>query len=195
MELDRVLAAALVPPRTIVLVGVRGAGKTTVGAAVARRFGRPFVDLDADVERITGRSAGAWIREAGWDAFREQEALALERALARPGIVLATGGGVVEHAGSRHLLAGSGLCVHLDVTPETAAARVVAAAGDRPAWPDTVDRLEEARTLWRRREVHLRACAAATVDANNTLDVVVAGVAEVCAREIERAAGEHSPTS
>ena len=76
-----VLALALRPPLPLLLMGLRGAGKTVVGRAVARRLGRPFVDLDEEVTRLTGRSPGWWIRTqgrrasgrsrpTGWSAWR-----------------------------------------------------------------------------------------------------------------------------
>ena len=135
----------------IVLVGMPGAGKTTVGARVADALGAPFVDLDARVASSTGLAPAAWIRERGEAAFRGVEAQALREVLAygadsTPRVV-ATGGGVVERADNREGLASTPgvVCVWLDAPLEVLAAR--AGDGDRPLLddPDALAR------LWRRR--------------------------------------------
>ena len=79
------LTAAVAPGPSVWLVGHRGVGKTTVGAALARHWGRPFVDLDAEVTRSTGRTPGDWIRRDGWAAFRETERRVVAQASGRRG--------------------------------------------------------------------------------------------------------------
>lgn len=159
-DLDLWLGWAAEPPPPLVLLGLRGAGKSTVGRRIARRAGRPFVDLDEEVERATGLAPACWIRERGWDAFRAVEAEALARALERRGVVLAPGAGAVEHAGSRAALAGRALCVWLEVAPDEAARRVVRDARDRPPWPGSTDPAAEARALLERRAPWWAALAA-----------------------------------
>ncbi len=187
VALDEVFRAALAPPPNLILLGTRGAGKTTVGRQVARHLGRPFVDLDAEVERATGRSPADWIQQDGWEAFRDVESDALERSLARRGILLATGGGVVEREVNRTRLAEGGICLHLAAAPETAAQRVDASSTRRPRLPGASDALDEARRLLERRSPWWEALAVHTVDANNELDPVVA--------EVVRRWCEHRTTS
>ena len=91
-----VASLALARPRNLVLVGPRGAGKTTVGRLVARRLGRPFVDTDDEIGRAAGRPAGRVLAEAGEPAFRALETRVVARALARRGAVIALGGGALE---------------------------------------------------------------------------------------------------
>jgi shikimate 5-dehydrogenase/shikimate kinase len=175
--LERILALALDPPADLVLLGTRGAGKTTVGRLVARALGRPFVDLDEDVARVTGRSAAAWIRAEGWARFRDLEADLLRRALGRRGAVLAPGGGVVEHEAARDALAAAPCTVWLDVPPEVAAARLAADAGDRPRVEGAADVAEEARLLVARRTPHWRALARHVARAEGEPHAVAADVA------------------
>lgn len=92
VEMLKTLAMEL---ENIVLVGMPGAGKSTVGAALARQLARPFVDLDETIARETGRSPAQWISEQGEAAFRAVEQAAVEEAAKRQGLVIATGGGVV----------------------------------------------------------------------------------------------------
>ncbi len=158
---------AMAPRRaSLVLVGPRGAGKTTVGRELARACGRPFVDTDEAVLRITGRTPAQWIEQDGWAAFRAAEHDALERALARDAIVIATGGGCVEHEASRGLLDAAACVVFLDVPPAVAAARLAADPTPRPRLPGTVDPTDEAAAADRARRPHWTAVATHTVDAS-----------------------------
>ncbi|MDF1702005.1 MAG: type I 3-dehydroquinate dehydratase [Planctomycetota bacterium] len=163
-------------PGTLVLVGARGAGKSTVGALVARWLGRPFVDTDEAVLRITGRTPAAWIEQDGWEAFRRVECDALERALARDGVVIATGGGAVEHEPSRALLAEAACVVHLDLPPAVAAERVAADVSQRPRLPGASDALHEAGIAEARRRPVWAVLAQHRVDATQPLDVVASAV-------------------
>ncbi len=91
--------------RHVVLVGLMGAGKTTVGRRVAQRLDVPFVDADAALEERTGRTIADWFAQHGEAAFRDAEADVLTSLLSEPQrTVIATGGGVVERAENRTLL-------------------------------------------------------------------------------------------
>lgn len=105
------------------LVGAPGAGKTTVGQALARRRGLDFRDTDRDVEQTTGRRISEIFVVDGEAAFRELEQNAVRTALAEHPGVLALGGGAVLADQTRKLLAGH-YVVFLDVSVATAAARV-----------------------------------------------------------------------
>ncbi len=91
----------------VVLVGVPGAGKSTVGQALAGRLGVTFRDTDADVEQATGRAIADIFVESGEPAFRHLESAAVATALTEHPGVLALGGGAVTDAGTRALLAGT----------------------------------------------------------------------------------------
>ena len=107
--------------RHLALTGFMGAGKTTIGARVAERLGRPFVDLDAAVEAEAGAAIPELFAERGEPAFRALEEEQARRALAggEP-LVVALGGGAVLSAATRAVLAERAFTVVLDVEPDDA---------------------------------------------------------------------------
>jgi shikimate kinase len=118
-------------PRTIVLVGMRASGKTTVGRELAARLGRPFVDVDELIEGLAGRPADAVLAQDGEPAFRALEARALDLAAGMPGAVVATGGGSVLLGDEFARLARDALVAFLDAPPEVLEQR--ASIRPRPA--------------------------------------------------------------
>ena len=110
--------------RHVALVGAMGSGKSEVGRRLARRLGRPFVDIDELVESGAGLSIAELFERDGEEAFRALERDALAAALKSPPAVVATGGGAVIDAGSRRRLRERAVIVWLRVTPDVAAARI-----------------------------------------------------------------------
>jgi shikimate kinase len=110
--------------------GLIGAGKTTLGERLAARLGRPFLDLDREMDAALGRSFHELVREQGWLAFRELEYRIVKRFAATDGVVVALGGGTVRYEWNRDALRGTGILVFLEADLATLAARVRAA--DRP---------------------------------------------------------------
>ncbi len=120
----------------ILLVGMMGAGKTTVGELLAATLHRPYRDSDADVAAATGLTVPEIFKTQGEPAFRAAEAEALARACAEPEpTVISVAGGAVMSPATRDLLRASGTVVWLRARPETLAARVGTGAG-RPLLED-----------------------------------------------------------
>ncbi len=90
--------------RSIVMVGLMGAGKTTIGRRLAARLGLAFVDADAEIEKAAGCSIAALFERFGEAEFRIGERRVIARVLGGPQAVVATGGGAVTDAGTRALL-------------------------------------------------------------------------------------------
>ncbi|MDA0983098.1 MAG: shikimate kinase [Proteobacteria bacterium] len=101
----------------VILVGMMGAGKTTVGRILARRLKRAFHDSDHEIEARCGVSVPVIFEIEGEPGFRAREAQLLEALCMLEGIVLATGGGAVLDAGNRHRFAESGTVVYLHGSP------------------------------------------------------------------------------
>src|ERR1039458_10313852 len=89
--------APAAPSRRIVLTGFMGSGKTTVGPLVASRLGWSFVDVDDAIEAEAGTTIAELFARHGEQAFRERERAAIARLAAGDGLVLALGGGAIEH--------------------------------------------------------------------------------------------------
>ncbi len=113
----------------IVLVGFMGAGKTTVGRALARLTGRRFLDLDAWIVRQAGRSIETIFASEGEDFFRRLETEALASLASEKGMVLATGGGIVVRKENWPLLRSLGKVIYLKTRPETLRERLGDGAG------------------------------------------------------------------
>lgn len=102
---------------SIFLVGMMGAGKSTVGVRLARRLDRVFVDADRALEERLGVSVQTIFAVEGEAGFRRRESQFLEEMSAQPGLVLATGGGVVLSPANRELLKSRGVVVYLQASP------------------------------------------------------------------------------
>lgn len=111
--------------RHLVLVGMMGAGKSTVGRECARRLGRPFVDTDEVVASVAGMPVAQVFATRGEPAFRELERAAVTDACAAPEpLVVACGGGAVNDPDSRRRLRAAGVVVWLRVPADVLARRV-----------------------------------------------------------------------
>jgi shikimate kinase len=147
--------------RPVALVGLRGSGKSTVGARLAELTGRTFLDTDVLLARGTGRTAGEILAGEGEERFREREAEAVRLALGTAGAVVALGGGAVEREETVRLLNETARVIWLDAPDPDLLAR----AGDRTVRPALTDAPlgEEIARLRSRREPVYRALAAFAV--------------------------------
>lgn len=116
----------------LVLVGLPGAGKSTVGRTVARLLGRPFLDFDIEIERRVGKSVARIFAEDGESAFREREVALTRELTAAPPMVLAPGGGWVTNSEVMALIRPSGRIIHLRISPEMALRRLLRSRVVRP---------------------------------------------------------------
>jgi shikimate kinase len=103
----------LVPPRTVVLVGLMGAGKTNIGRRLAARLKLPFADADAEIEAAAGETIEEIFQRHGEASFREGERRVIRRLLEGPVQVLATGGGAYMDPETRTRIRERGISVWL----------------------------------------------------------------------------------
>jgi XRE family aerobic/anaerobic benzoate catabolism transcriptional regulator len=154
---------AAASPATIALLGLRGAGKTTIGRRLARRLRVPFVELDRRIEEASGLPLAEIFRLHGESYYRRLEQEQLQRVLAQEGpLVLAAGGGLVNSPESYALLRQRAVTVWLRARPEDHWSRVVQ-QGDRRPMEARPQAMAELRRLLASREP-LYAQAAHVVD-------------------------------
>ena len=110
--------------RSIVLVGLMGAGKSSVGRRLAARLGLPFVDADAEVEAAAGCSIAEMFESHGEQYFRDGERRVIARLLNGPPQVLATGGGAYMDAETRARIRERGIAIWLRAELEVLLRRV-----------------------------------------------------------------------
>jgi shikimate kinase len=114
----------LTVPRSIVLVGLMGAGKSAVGRRLAARLGLPFVDSDSEIEAAAGETIEEIFRHHGEAAFRNGERRVIARLLDGPVHVLATGGGAFMDPETRQRISERGISIWLRADLELLLARV-----------------------------------------------------------------------
>jgi XRE family transcriptional regulator, aerobic/anaerobic benzoate catabolism transcriptional regulator len=149
--------------KRIALIGLRGAGKSTLGALLAKQLGVPFVELDREIEREAGTGLSEIFLLYGQQGYRRYERRCLEKVLGeRDRCVIATGGSIVSEPGTYDLLLSTCFTVWLKAQPEEHMARVVAQGDTRPMAGNT-EAMDDLRRILDGRAV-LYGQADATVD-------------------------------
>lgn len=174
---DLLRETTVLPPRVIALLGLRGAGKTTIGKQLARRLHLRFVELDRRIEKAADMSLAELFSLYGEDHYRRLERETLARVLAENrSIVLATGGGIVASTETYAMLKAHATTIWLRAAPEDHWHRVVS-QGDRRPMADHPQAMADLRALLARREP-LYARADRTVDTSGrTVEEIVDALA------------------
>jgi shikimate kinase len=150
---DAMLSNSPAPPgplqRTLVMVGLMGAGKTSIGKRLAIRLGLPFIDADQEIERAAGLSIPEIFDRYGEEGFRDGERRVIARLLEQPPHVLSTGGGAFMDAAARSLIRSKGLSIWLRASLDLLVKRT-ARRDHRPLLRQG-DPVEILRTLMERR--------------------------------------------
>lgn len=110
--------------KNIVLIGFMGTGKTAVGRRLAAKLGRRFVDTDAAIEEVTGKTVAQIFARDGVTRFRSEEALVARKLSGQEDLVIATGGGMVLNQENVRLLREKGVLIALTASPEVIYLRV-----------------------------------------------------------------------
>lgn len=146
--------------KLLFLVGYMGAGKSSVGQPLARLLDWDFIDLDQEIERVSGLSPADWISQKGELAFRKKEREVLENLLNQEQLVVATGGGTPCYFDNMQRMMASGLCIYLEANPKFLSDRLLSAKTQRPLIAHlSAEELPEfiAKHLFERRAFYLKA--------------------------------------
>jgi shikimate kinase len=145
-----------IPSRSIVLVGLMGAGKSNIGRRLAARLGLPFFDSDPEIEAAAGETIEEIFANRGERVFREGERRVIARLLAQPVHVLATGGGAFMDPATRGLIADRGVSLWLRADLDVLVARVLRRT-NRPLLKKGDPRAILAKLIERRHPVYAEA--------------------------------------
>jgi shikimate kinase len=138
--------------RSVVLVGMMAAGKTSVGRRLAARLGIPFTDADAEIESAAGMTIAEIFAQHGESYFRAGEARVIARLLEQGPQVLATGGGAVMDANTRALIGGRGVSVWLKADLEVLLKRTKRRC-DRPLADKIKELLPQRETIYAQADI------------------------------------------
>jgi len=147
-------------PRKVVLVGMMGAGKTTVGRRLAPRIGLPFFDADTEIEKAAAMTVADLFTAHGEESFRQGEARIIRRLLDGPPHVLATGGGALMNKDTRLQIEAKAVSIWIKADIDTILRRATR-RGTRPLLKtgnprETLQRLLEERTsLYASANIHI----------------------------------------
>lgn len=142
---------AALGPRSIVLIGMMGVGKSSIGRRLASRLGIPFVDADAEIEKAAGMSVADIFAHRGEADFRNGEARVIARLLESGPQVLAAGGGAFMNVGTREAIRTKGVSIWLKADLDVLLRRISKRRNERPLL-QTGDPEETLRALLIERE-------------------------------------------
>jgi len=173
----------------VALIGLRGAGKTTIGSLLAKRLGVPFIEMAHEIERTAGMEIDHIFDLSGQGAYRRYEKRALEDVLAaNPACVIATGGSIVSEPETYELLLGQCFTVWLRAAPEEHMRRVRDQGDTRPMAGSSEAMSDLKRILETRHTLYARGDAA--VDTSNrssdaALDALISAINDARREEAE----------
>lgn len=169
--------------RSIALVGMMGAGKTTIATLLGERLGRGVVDTDVEVRAWTGRSIPELFAEVGETGFRDLERQVVEEVAKIEDLVISLGGGSVLRDDNVASLLLTGVIVHLDASPSILVDRLRDTEAERPllAGPDGLE--ESVRATHAARVERYREVSDLDVDADRRPEVIVQEILEWALRQ------------
>ncbi len=157
---DEIVEKLLSERRNLVLIGMAGSGKSVIGRIAAKILNRQFVDTDAEIERLAGKSIPQIFKDSGEEYFRELERAVVENVCIRQGIVISTGGGAVLDERNVFMMKANGVCYMIQRDADKLATK------DRPLSPDA----ESAAKLYEERKPVYLAAADVVVDNDGEID-------------------------
>ncbi|MDO8577148.1 MAG: 3-phosphoshikimate 1-carboxyvinyltransferase [Candidatus Daviesbacteria bacterium] len=156
----------------IVLIGMRGSGKTTVAKLLSQKLNKPYVELDQLIVKRVGLTIPEIVEKYGWDFFRDKESEAVQDTSLNNGKIISTGGGVVTRPQNVDALKKNGLFIFLNASLETLIKRV-GNNSNRPALTNRKTLSEEIEEILKQRNQLYRESADEIIDTNHLNPVEV----------------------
>lgn len=142
----------------IILTGLRGTGKTTLGEKIAQDIGWDWIDCDREFEKNMGMSVSEFVKKNGWAAFRNEEKKIAHNAAQRKKTIISTGGGTMMDPESAATLKKSGVVVLLTCDLKTLR-KYLENSYERPSLTGTQSTLDEIAAIWEERKNHYHSIA------------------------------------
>jgi 3-phosphoshikimate 1-carboxyvinyltransferase len=158
----------------IVLAGLRGSGKTTIGKLLAKRLGWGFIDMDVSIEKDARMSIAEMVAEHGWQYFRDKESALAARLQSVKQTVIATGGGALVRPENVTALKASGHIVLLEASVDTQVKRIREEMDNRPALTDAKDLPAELHRLHKERDEHYHDAAELRIETDRLTPEAIA---------------------
>lgn len=135
----------------IILIGMRGSGKSHFGTCLSEELGWAKIDTDDEVERLSGKTIARMVKDEGWDSFRDWEYGVCKKISNLKNIIISTGGGLITFERNRKELLKNALVVFLFVSLEDLLSRL---SGDssRPSLTQKSSLQEEMEEVWKERK-------------------------------------------
>ena len=118
--------------KNIFLIGMMGAGKSTIGKALSKSLSLPHIDIDNDIQNLMDMSIDKIFKEYGENRFRLIESAFFKESTKNDGFIFSTGGGIIEDKNNRLVLINKGISVFLDCSIETLEQRISNSTSARP---------------------------------------------------------------
>lgn len=140
----------------VVLIGYRGAGKTTIGRMLSSVLGYEYISTDEEIVKRVGMKIPEYVQKYGWEAFRDVESEVASEVSEKDDVVIDTGGGIVLREKNVHALRKNGVIIFLSAPPEVLAERIKDDTGRPPLkkgkthWEEVKEVLEERMPYYRR---------------------------------------------
>ena len=165
--------------KNIVLIGMRGSGKTTIGAILAGRLHREFIPMDALIVYEAGVTIPEIVETRGWEYFREVETLVARKVACLKGTINATGGGVVLNPENVKVLRETGIVFWLNVSIDNTLKRI-GEDPNRPSLTGKTSRRDDIAATYAEREALYRNAAHYTINTNDkTQEEIAAEIVEL----------------
>ncbi len=136
----------------IILIGMRGSGKTVVSKILSEKLELPLIDTDQFIVQQEGMTIKEMTDKNGWDYFRDKETNLLRSLQSRDKFILSTGGGIITRSENYELLHELGVIYYLYTSPEVLAARIKEHSDSRPKLTDSKTLLEDLERVFKQRK-------------------------------------------